>query len=165
MFKTINKLNIILGGILLLIAVYLFLCAQNNSLENNRRGNNNNSINISQVCFKNKCFDVEIADTAQEREIGLMNRKYLAPTNGMLFVFDQASVYNLWMKNTLIPLDMIWIDENNKISFIKENAQPCKTDICESFGLKKKALYVLEINGGVAEKMGFEVGDEVEFRE
>lgn len=164
MFKTINKLNIILGGMLLLIAVYLFLCAQNNSLENNRRGNNNNIINISQVCFKNKCFNVEIANTLEEKRIGLMNRKYLDPNNGMLFVFDQASVYNLWMKNTLIPLDMIWIDENNKIFFIKENAQPCKTDICESFGLKKKALYVLEINGGISKETGIEVGDGAEFK-
>ena len=163
MFKTIKKINIILGGILLLIAVYLFLCAQNNSLENNRRENNNN-INISQVCFKNKCFNVEIANTLEEKRIGLMNRKYLDPNNGMLFVFDQASVYNLWMKNTLIPLDMIWIDENNKISFIKENAQPCKTDICEIFGPNEKAKYILEINGGVAEKVGLKIGDKVEFR-
>lgn len=157
MFKTIKKLNIILGLILLLIAISFFLYDQNNNLENK-------SNNTSQVCVKNKCFEVEIADTEKEREIGLMNREYLAPNGGMLFVFGQAGIYSLWMKNTLIPLDMIWIDENNKIIFIKENAEPCKIERCESFGSNKKAKYVLEINGGLVEDMGFEIGDGVEFK-
>ena len=155
MFKVTNKVNIILGIALFLIAGILFLYTQNNNLENNKI--------ISEVCFENKCFEVEIADTARKREIGLMNREYLNSNNGMLFVFDQAGVYNFWMKNVLIPLDMIWIDENNKIIFIKENAEPCKTEKCESFGSDEKALYILEVNGGVAEEMGLEIGDKVEF--
>ena len=155
MFKAINKLNIILGVSLLLTAVAFFVYAQNNSLENN---------NIPKVCFENKCFDVEIADTLEEREVGLMNRKSLDLNSGMLFVFDQEGIYNLWMKNTLIPLDMIWIDRNNKIVFIKENAEPCRTEQCEVFGSDKKARCVLEVNGGVVEEVGIEAGDAVEFR-
>ena len=157
MFKIIKKLNIILGVILLLMAISFFLYDQNNNLENK-------SNNISQICFENKCFEVEIADTAREREIGLMNRKYLALNSGMLFVFDQADFHSLWMKNTLIPLDMIWIDGNNKIIFIKENAEPCETDMCESFGPNEKAKYVLEINGGLAEEMELNIGNEIEVR-
>ncbi len=161
MFKTISKLNIILGIVVLLIAGFLFLCAQNNSrLQNNKKTENN----ISKVCFKNKCFDVEIANTPEEKRIGLMNRKYLNPSSGMLFTFEKEGIYNSWMKNTLIPLDIIWFNKDNEIIFIKENAQPCKTEQCETFGPEKKALYILEINGGLIEGTGVEVGDEVEFK-
>ena len=157
MYSTINKLNVILSIILFLTAVAFFVYAQNNNLKNNPDI-------IPKVCFENKCFNVEIAGTPKEREMGLMNREYLNPNSGMLFVFDQIGVYNLWMKNTLIPLDMIWIDKNNRIIFIKENAEPCKTEQCESFGSNKKALYILEINGGLTEEIGFEIGDEIEFK-
>ena len=164
MFKVINKLNVILGVILLLMAVSLFLYAQNNSLRNNERIEENSTNNISEVCLKSNCFNVEIADTSQEREMGLMNREHLAPTSGMLFVFEKEGIYNSWMKNTLIPLDMIWIDGNNKIIFIKENAQPCKTKQCESFGPDEKAKYMLEINGGLVGEMGLKVDDEVDIK-
>ena len=156
MFKVTNKVNIILGIALFLIAGILFLYTQNSSLENNKI--------ISEICFENKCFEVEIADTAEKKRVGLMNRKYLDPDSGMLFIFDQAGIYNLWMKNTLIPLDMVWIDESNKVIFIKENAEPCKTEQCESFGSDEKALYILEINGGLVEEIELKIWDEVEFR-
>jgi uncharacterized membrane protein (UPF0127 family) len=91
-----------------------------------------------------------------------MNREYLAQDSGMLFIFKKEGIYNFWMKNTLIPLDIIWINENNKIIFIKENAEPCKVEQCETFGSDEKAKYILEINGGLTEKMGLRVGDEVE---
>lgn len=116
------------------------------------------------VCIKNNCFSVEIADDPSEREIGLMERDSLDEESGMLFVFEQEGVYKFWMKNTLIPLDMIWIDGNNKIVFIKENAEPCKTDMCETFGPNGKAKCVLEINGGLAEKMKLKIGDAAEFK-
>lgn len=114
------------------------------------------------VCIKNKCFNVEIAQTQKEKEAGLMNRKYLDPDKGMLFLFKNEGIYNFWMKNTLIPLDIIWIDKNKKVVFIKENAMPCNLEDCETFYPTQKAKYVLEINGGLAEKYGLKVGDEVE---
>ncbi len=143
--------------ILFLIAVAFFIYAQSNDLKNN-------SHIISEVCFENKCFDVEIADTPKEKEMGLMSREYLKSNRGMLFVFEKESVYNFWMKNVLIPLDMIWIDESNKIVFMKENAEPCETEQCEIFGSDKKAKYVLEVNGGLAEKTGVKTGDEIKFK-
>jgi len=155
MFKTINKLNIILGAILFLMAVSFFLCTQNSSLENNI---------ISEICFENKCFNVEIADTPEKRRAGLMNRESLAIDSGMLFTFEKEGIYNSWMKNTLIPLDIIWLNKDNEIIFIKENAQPCRTEQCETFGPEKKAKYMLEINGGLAEKIGVKTGDEIKFK-
>lgn len=118
----------------------------------------------TQVCVKNKCFKVKTAVTAQEQKIGLMNREHLALDNGMLFIFERENIYDFWMKDTLISLDIIWIDKNNKIIFIKENAKPCRVEPYKSFGPNKKALYVLEINKGLARKMGLEIGNVVEFR-
>ncbi len=115
-----------------------------------------------QACFEKTCFAVEIADTAYKQKMGLMNRKSLEKDKGMLFIFAAEDKYKFWMKNTLIPLDIIWIDKNNKIIFIQKNAQPCKTEQCESFGPDENAKYVLEINGGLAENIGLEIGDELE---
>lgn len=155
MFKKINKLNVILSVILFLTAVFFYFFAQDNNLENN---------NISKVCFENKCFDIEIVNTSEEREKGLMNRENLDLEKGMLFVFEKEGEYNFWMKNVLISLDIIWIDESKEIVFIKNNAEPCRTELCESFNPDKKAEYVLEVNGGMMEEMGIKIGDEVEFR-
>ena len=157
MHGTINKLNVILSIILFSTAAVFFVFLQNNNLENN-------SNITSEVCLENKCFNVEIADSSKERETGLMNREYLDPDSGMFFVFDKMGVYKFWMKNTLIPLDIIWIDENNKIIFIKENAEPCKVEQCETFGSDEKAKYILEINGGLTDEMGLGVGDEINFK-
>jgi len=120
--------------------------------------------NISKVCFNKKCFNVEIANTPKEHAIGLMNRKYLDSDSGMLFIFNAEDKYFFWMKNTLIPLDIIWLDKNKKIVFIKQNAKPCEADPCKTFGPNKNAKYVLEINNGLAEKIGIEEENYLEFR-
>ena len=163
MFKTISKLNIILGVVLLLMAIAFFIVQDNNS---RNKTEENKPHNISEVCFESNCFNVEIADTSEKRETGLMNRKYLKPNSGMLFSFEEENKYNFWMKNVLIPLDMIWIDQNRKVVFIKENAEPCKTEDneCETFVSDKKAKYVLEISGGMSEEIELNIGDEVEFK-
>lgn len=93
-----------------------------------------------------------------------MNREYLDPDKGMLFLFENEGIYNFWMKNTLIPLDIIWIDENKKAVFIKENAMPCNLEDCEIFHPAQKAKYVLEINGGLSEKYGLKFGNEIKFK-
>ena len=82
----------------------------------------------------------------------------------MLFVFEKEDVYQFWMKDTLIPLDMIWIDEGGKIVFIKENAEPCESEPCESFVPDGKAKYVLEINGGMTKLRGIDIGDSAEIK-
>ena len=115
----------------------------------------------SLVSLNGKTFEVEIADTQLERAQGLMFRKELKENSGMLFTFPESDKHSFWMKNTFIPLDIIWIDENFKIVYIYENAQPCR-DICDSITPSKDARYVLEINSGLAEKYNFNMGDRVE---
>jgi len=114
------------------------------------------------VCFKNNCFEVELAVTNEEQAIGLMFRKSLDKNRGMLFVFKEEGEHSFWMKNTLISLDIIWINENKEVIFISENTQPCKEDSCPSITPNKKAKYVLEINGGISKEIGLKVGDGLE---
>ncbi len=119
---------------------------------------------ISKVCTDEICFDVEIADSLSERKQGLMYREHLEENKGMLFIFDEQKIHPFWMKNTLIPLDIIWIDEQMEIVSIFPNAQPCKTEQCDSIRPLKKAKYVLEINGGMAAEKGIDVHDFIEFK-
>lgn len=114
------------------------------------------------VCFKDNCFEVELARTREEQAQGLMFRQSLSRDKGMLFIFPGEGIYSFWMKNTLIPLDIIWINENKEVVFISENILPCEKDPCPLFGPDKKANYVLEINGGVSKEIGLKVGDKVE---
>jgi hypothetical protein len=111
------------------------------------------------VCVQNNCFNVSIADTPAERERGLMFVQSLKSDVGMLFIFEQSGLYPFWMKNTLIPLDIVWLDEDKKIVFIKNNALPCGADACPNIVPAAEARYVLEINAGTAERLQWKIGD------
>ena len=113
------------------------------------------------VCFSNRCFEVEVADTDKKRQQGLMFREILPKGSGMLFVFEEPAKYGFWMKNTYIPLDILWIDTNKKIVFIKRNSQPCRDQKCLPVYPDKSAMYVLEVNA--SEAQGLRVGDTVRF--
>lgn len=115
--------------------------------------------NISQVCFGSECFTVELALTPEQQAQGLMGRESLDPGSGMLFVFQEEGIYPFWMKNTLIPLDMIWMDSEGKVVYIGRNERPCGPLECPGINPGVPARYVLEINEGLAEKMGIEEGD------
>ncbi len=107
---------------------------------------------------------VEIADSSQERTTGLMYRKSLAEDAGMFFIFDDVKPLNFWMKNTLIPLDMIFFDADYKVIRIHKNVQPCKKDPCAVYSSDKPAKYVLEVGAGGSERMGLKDGDKAEIK-
>ncbi len=106
-------------------------------------------------------FQVEIADTPASREQGLMFRKAVAPDRGMLFDFKTPQPVAFWMKNTLIPLDMVFIAPNGRIVSIARNAQPLDETPIPSGGA---VLGVLELRGGRAAEIGAEPGDRVRER-
>ena len=113
-----------------------------------------------QVKIGNQEFLIEVANTDQGRQRGLMFRESMPKDHGMLFVFDEITKHSFWMKNTLIPLDMVWIDENNKIVDI-QTALPCPPEEkCPSYVPQENAKYVLEVNLGVLEA---EIGGKVKF--
>ena len=104
---------------------------------------------------------VDIANDPDEQSRGLMFRKSLEWNNGMLFVFDDEKQLSFWMKNTYIPLDMIFINNEFKIIDIKEDAQPCLEKICPKYSSKEPAKYVLEVNAGFVQKNKIKIGDRI----
>lgn len=104
-------------------------------------------------------FTVEMAQTPEEAAIGLMNRPSLAADAGMLFDFGHDQPIAMWMKNTLIPLDMIFIDGNGRITGIAERTVPMSLTTIPSPGPVRA---VLEVNGGTAERLHIHIGDKVE---
>ena len=103
-------------------------------------------------------FSVEMATTEQEKETGLMYRKELPDGKGMLFDFSPEQQVSMWMKNTYISLDMIFIRADGRILRIAENTEPLSTSIISSGGLAKG---VLEVIAGTAQKYGIKPGDRV----
>lgn len=100
-------------------------------------------------------FSVEVADDVAERAQGLMNRESMPRSAGMLFLYDRPQSVSFWMENTLIPLDMIFADDTGTVRHIHENAVPLdRTPIPGGDGI----LAVLEINGGLATRMGITEG-------
>jgi hypothetical protein len=105
-------------------------------------------------------FEVEIAAKDNQRKVGLMNRDHLDDDKGMLFVFETSGIVNFWMKNTLIPLDMLFINEHGVIETIARNVQPCTKTPCPLYNSYKSVKFVLEINGGKADHDGIKEGDQ-----
>jgi len=106
---------------------------------------------------------VEVVADDDTRQQGLMFRDHLADDRGMIFFFAETGEYPFWMKNTLIPLDMIWIDEARRIAHIAHGVPPCKADPCPSYPPHAQARYVLEVAAGVAAKHGLKDGDALRF--
>ncbi|MDD5750807.1 MAG: DUF192 domain-containing protein [Candidatus Pacebacteria bacterium] len=117
----------------------------------------------TKVCFKEVCFEAEIAKTGIAQAKGLMFRKSLGEREGMLFVFKNEGFHSFWMKNTLIPLDIIFLDKNKKVVQIIKAAQPCQSEKCPSYRNQQPSQYVLEINAGTADKIGLAIGSEISF--
>jgi len=103
---------------------------------------------------------VELARTPDEQARGLMFRERLAPGTGMLFLFPNSEDRTFWMQNTLIPLDLIFIDEAGRVVGIVERAEPLSTALR---GVGRPSRYVLEVAGGVAAEHGIRPGDQVRF--
>lgn len=104
-------------------------------------------------------FDIAIAKSDKQKEQGLMNLKTLPKNQGMLFPFQNIQVVMMWMKNTSIPLDMIFIDDDKEIATIKTNTTPNSLELISS---ERKVKYVLEINAGLAKEYGLEIGQTVQ---
>lgn len=103
-------------------------------------------------------FAVEVADDGAERSLGLMNRESMDLSAGMLFVYEQPRRAQFWMKNTLIPLDMIFADATGRVTRVHSNAIPGDlTPIDGGQGVK----FILEINGGLAARLGIAEGAEL----
>jgi uncharacterized membrane protein (UPF0127 family) len=104
-------------------------------------------------------FSVEVARNDADRAQGLMFRRSMAPDRGMLFDFERVQPISMWMQNTYLPLDMLFIRQDGTIARVAENAEPLSTRTIPS---GEPVLAVLELNGGTAARLGIKPGDRVE---
>ncbi len=116
------------------------------------------------VCFNQNCISVEVALSQQEIASGLMFREQLAQNAGMLITFPQQAPCPIWMRNIQIPLDIIWMNADKKVVFIKENALPCEANECETFTPNEDAKFALEVNAGFVEENKITPEEKAEFR-
>ena len=118
------------------------------------------SFGYGKVVFteQNLTIEVEVARTAKQRARGLMNRDSLEQEKGMLFVFEYPLIQRVWMKNTLIPLDIVFISRQGKVVSILKGLQPCMKDSCDIYESTERAKYMLEINAGEIDSKGIAIG-------
>jgi len=107
-------------------------------------------------------FTLEIADDAASVQRGYMFRDHVGEHDGMLFVFDASDVHRFWMKNCLVSLDIIWLDERLRVVDIARDRQPCPADgECPNVYPMRVARYVLEVAAGTSQREGLKLGDQV----
>jgi len=109
-----------------------------------------NDINFDQVRLNlnGEEYLIEIARSENQRRHGLMFREQLDNRRGMLFIYPKSGAHRIWMKNTLIPLTVIWIDSDKSVIDVKKLI-PCASDPCPSYGVSKPSKYILELNSGI----------------
>jgi uncharacterized membrane protein (UPF0127 family) len=90
---------------------------------------------------------------------GYMFRPEVREGDGIVFVFPEPGVHSFWMKNTLVPLDIIWLDETRAITHIQAAAPPCRADPCPGYASMRMASYVVEVRAGTAAREGLKPGD------
>lgn len=153
--------------IALVLGISLFSC---------NKKNDKNRIKPPEIVFKHEgnlsvldslkspkiTLEIEIADNDFEHQTGLMYRKKMKSNRGMLFVFNKSEMKSFYMKNTFIPLDIIFIDYNKQIINIAKNTKPLKE---QSVYSEAPAYYVLEINAGMSDQWGLSKGDFINYNQ
>lgn len=146
------------GFLILNILIVATLSSQPSFSADNKIIFDQSELSILSVGHKYK-FKVEIAETEEQRARGLMYRKEMTAKNGMLFLFKENQTVNMWMKNTFIPLDIIFIDQKGIIIHIAKSTVPHSLDIISSH---EKVVSALELNAGVTNHLKIQVGDKIE---
>lgn len=113
------------------------------------------------VELKGQRYSIELAEDDASRAQGLMERTQMAADHGMLFVFDDDAPRAFWMKNTKIPLDMLFFDAERHLVSVQHDVPPCVADPCPAYSSGAPARYVLELNSGHARRLGLTPGDEL----
>ncbi len=179
--KTSKRQKLITVGVValaLLFALGMFLTTPNNTTRNVKKTSDQPIPNANSKpaepqfvkegdlqFYKNetivKGIEIEVADNAEEIKQGLMFRQNMDEGKGMLFIFPNMQPRGFWMKNTLIPLDIIYVDANKKIVSIQKNTTPLSEKNLPS---DSDAQYVIEVNAGFADRYGLKAGDIVDFQ-
>lgn len=155
----------LVGG-LLFVVLMIFLIYTNLSKKNEKDKEfifkkNGELTFLNQSSEVEAKIDIQIAQTDFDRELGLMYRKSMQENQGMLFVFPSETIQTFWMRNTFIPLDMVFINSNKQIVTIR-NATKTLSD--QTYASTAPAQYVLEVNEGFCKKFGIKVGDKISWK-
>ena len=144
----------------------LYLNFSQESVDSNSLGQSPLEQNSTEIYFQDQSFSVEIADTPEERSRGLMFREELGENEGMLFLYQSERPRSFWMKNTLIPLDIIFLNSDFEVINVeKADPEPNTSDEnLSSYESDRPAQYVLEINQNRSEEIGLEKGSEMSLR-
>lgn len=113
----------------------------------------------TRITINNVSFDVDLAITQDEQAQGLMGRTELKKDQGMLFVYSEPRQPSFWMKDTLIPLDILFFDHNSQLIKLFSRVPPCKKEPCKTYSTATPALYVLELPAGTAKELKLKPGD------
>ena len=148
------KKSAVIFCILLIGALFIVSC--NNSSEVKHK-----EVKLS-IGNSGKVVNAEVVDTYADRMNGLMFREELGEFDGMFFIFEDEVTRSFWMKNTLIPLDIIFLDSDMTVVKI-QHAQPCEADPCPTFSSESPSKYVLEVNLGFSEKYDLNVGNRISY--
>ena len=162
----LKKENFIVFIILLIafaITVFVYYGLDINNYDKEKSKVLENKIDV--VFDATSAVRAEVANTDIEKTKGLMNRENLEDDEGMLFNFTSEKNRSFWMKNTLIPLDIIFMDKDRKIVDVIESMKPCPEEPCKVYESGYPAMYALEVNAGYAERHNIRVGKIVTFRE
>ncbi len=143
--------NLFIRALLFACTLPLLLSCSSNTYASRR-------LSSDQLCIQQTCMDVEFAITVEERVQGLMFRKSMKASEGMLLVFEESGKHSIWMKNVNFYLDLLWIDEDRKIVHIQKEAPPCVNNPCAQYNPPVESLYVLELLGGSVDRYHFKIG-------
>jgi len=110
-----------------------------------------------------KVLRAEVMVRDEDRAMGLMFRPSLDLDRGMIFVFEAADFHGIWMKNCRFPIDILWLDEDERIVHLAESVPPCKAEPCPVYNPMRRAAYVIELNAGQARREKAVVGARVRF--
>lgn len=142
--------------IILIIATILSWHLNNGFAETNQLLHGELKFNKQQLNIK-----VDIAVTEADRQTGLMFQTHLPSDHGMLFVFNDQAIRGVWMKNTLIPLDVIFLNNEGAIVSMLTHLQPCQQTHCQSFHSEQQASYMLELNAGFIHQHQIKIGEKL----
>jgi len=154
-----NKLFYLLILIIATASLWLIVDERINNKSDGRSVDNQQFTSLK---LGNQTFLAEIAKTEKERERGLSGKNSLPEDFGMLFVFNKPDKYLFWMKEMNFPIDIIWLNENKKIVDITTNL--ATSTYPNTVTSQTSALYVFEINAGLADKYNFKIGDSLDFK-
>lgn len=162
--------------LIVVLGILLISCSNKPISSSNANANNNNKIEpisskISEqklpisalVIIGNEKIELEVAKTPEQQELGLMYRQSLDKNRGMLFSFSPARQVGFWMKNVVIPLDMVFI-QNGKIKAIANNVPPCSVDPCPVYAPNTLVDTVIELKNGRAKELGLKIDDSIDIK-